>query len=285
MADETGLRGRSELTQRVISALILAALALGVAWYGGAPFILVWLLLAAAVAYEWQRMIGSPAPLWSSVVPMAFLGIAGWAPAMNGPGAAWMSIGAAGLAMTAAALLAGAGRRGWAVGGVFYAGALFLATILLRGLPGSAGTVDGFIVILFLYSAVWATDIGAYFAGRRFGGPKFAPRISPKKTWSGVAGGLVAGMLAAVLLLAVAGVSVRLWHGLIALTLGVAVVLGDLFESWLKRRFGVKDAGALIPGHGGFMDRLDGYVFAAVVAAVVGIARGGWDNAAGGLLR
>ena len=230
MAGE-GLRSQSELTQRVISAAVMAVAAIAIAWYGSWPFALVWCALAVAVAYEWWRIV------------------------------------------------CGAASAGWLATGAIYAVLLALCTILVRG----QGTL-GFVAILYMFAVVWMTDIGAYFAGRTFGGPKFAPTISPKKTWSGVIGGLIAGTLCSLAVLKGAGLAIAPANIILSLVLGITVVFGDLFESFLKRRFGVKDAGSLIPGHGGFLDRLDGFVAAIIVAALVGLARGGWSNVPGGLL-
>lgn len=227
-----GLRGKSELTQRAVSASVMAVAAIAIAWYGSWPFALVWCALAAAVAYEWLRIVRL-----------------------------------------------GSGSMAWLAIGVVYAALLALCTILVRG----QGTL-GFVAILYMFAVVWMTDIGAYFAGRTFGGPKFAPAISPKKTWSGVIGGLLAGTACSLAVLKVAGVPIAPAHVVLSLVLGIAVVFGDLFESFLKRRFGVKDAGSLIPGHGGFLDRLDGFIAAIIVAALVGVLRGGWANVPGGLL-
>jgi phosphatidate cytidylyltransferase len=171
------------------------------------------------------------------------------------------------------------GYIGWGLGGVAYASALYYSVLVLRQDP-----IYGLHAILFLFAIVWGADVGAYFAGRAIGGPKLAPRISPKKTWSGFCGGLLTAALAGSALLAVMGVSLSGWHLLVGLVLAVASVAGDLFESAFKRHFGVKDSGTLIPGHGGFLDRLDGFVIAAVLAAIIGIARGGASRAAAGLL-
>lgn len=282
MSEGQGLRTKSELTQRVISASVLAAAAIGVAWYGGPLFALVWIALAAAVAFEWFTVVGVQRAA-AMAVPLAVV-LAAAVAVMHYLGN-WASV----LPVSALVLLyagfvdfaGGSDHRGWAAGGVVYAALLGLCTVLVRGQWGW----DGFVAILFLFAVVWMTDIGAYFAGRRFGGPKFAPRISPKKTWSGVAGGMVAGVAVSVAVLALAGTRPGFSQFLIALILSISVVFGDLFESYIKRRFGVKDAGALIPGHGGFMDRLDGYIVAVVLAAMIGIWRGGWDSAASGLLR
>jgi phosphatidate cytidylyltransferase len=114
---------------------------------------------------------------------------------------------------------------------------------------------------------VWATDIGAYFAGRSFGGPKVAPKISPNKTWSGLIGGMVGALLLGGALCSYADLPLHL--ALASPALAVIAQAGDFFESWMKRRAGVKDSGALIPGHGGVLDRLDGVVTALPVAALL----------------
>jgi phosphatidate cytidylyltransferase len=171
------------------------------------------------------------------------------------------------------------GYIGWGLAGVLYAAALYYSVLVLR-----QDALYGLHAILFLFAVVWGADIGAYFAGRTLGGPKLAPRISPKKTWSGFGGGLITAALAGALVLKVMGVAPGGWHIALALVLAVGSVLGDLFESGFKRHFGVKDSGSLIPGHGGFLDRLDGFVIAAVLAAIIGLARGGTERAASALL-
>ena len=156
----------------------------------------------------------------------------------------------------------------WHVGGFFYAlvPALSLLWIRERGdIPG--GYVDGFSIVLWTFIVTWAADIGAFFVGRAFGGPKLAPTISPAKTISGMVGGIISATL-------LAGIWVmhrELHWGwlLLAPPFAFAAAMGDLFESALKRRAGVKDTGTLIPGHGGVLDRLDGLV---PVAALTGLA-------------
>jgi phosphatidate cytidylyltransferase len=133
----------------------------------------------------------------------------------------------------------------------------------------------GFIAIVWLFAVVWSEDTGAYFAGRFFGGPKLAPAISPGKTWSGAAGGTLAGILAGSVVILAAGIAWRPAHLVVAFLVVVAAQLGDLFESWIKRRFAVKDASNLVPGHGGLMDRLDGFIVAALVALFIGVLHGG----------
>jgi phosphatidate cytidylyltransferase len=170
-------------------------------------------------------------------------------------------------------------HRGWVAGGVPYAGAIGLAPIILR-----SDSEDGWVAMVFLFAIVWGTDIVAYFLGRMIGGPKLLPRVSPKKTWSGAISGLVAAVLAAVAVAKAAGLSGLSVIALVAAILSCAAQAGDLFESLVKRRFGAKDSSHLIPGHGGLMDRLDGFVFAAAIAALIGVLRGGVAAPARGLL-
>jgi phosphatidate cytidylyltransferase len=160
------------------------------------------------------------------------------------------------------------------------------AAILLAGLVYAAAAVlalgwlrsgaDGRLVLFFLLVVVWCSDIGAYMAGRLIGGPRLAPAISPGKTWSGSAGGLVAAVLGGVVVVAIGH---RTGQGTlaaipIAAVLGIVSQIGDLGESWLKRQFGVKDSGKLIPGHGGLLDRLDGLMAAALAASIWALAAG-----------
>jgi phosphatidate cytidylyltransferase len=151
-----------------------------------------------------------------------------------------------------------------------------VALIHLRG-DASAGLVN----VLFLFLTVWASDIGAYAAGRCFGGPKLAPSVSPNKTWSGAAGGLVSaiavGLAAAYAMSSAAGTLPPPATGrvlLVAGAIGLLAQAGDFFESWIKRRFKVKDSSSLIPGHGGLLDRLDGVLAAAPAASLLGVLLG-----------
>ena len=136
----------------------------------------------------------------------------------------------------------------------------------------------------FSFATVWTTDIFAYFCGRAIGGPLLWPRISPKKTWSGAIGGLIGGVAAGVAVAYASGVGRLGIVGVMGLLLSVLAQAGDLFESAVKRRFGAKDASRLIPGHGGLMDRLDGFLVAAVAALLIGLLRAGTAAPARGLL-
>jgi phosphatidate cytidylyltransferase len=169
-------------------------------------------------------------------------------------------------------------QRNWSALGFIYAAVAEIASVLLRLDP-----VKGFAALVFVLVIVWVTDSGGYFAGRGIGGPKLWPRVSPKKTWAGAAGGFVAS-------LAVAGAFAALDLGkagpllMISGVLSVVSQLGDLFESAVKRRFGVKDSSQIIPGHGGLLDRLDGFVAAVAMAALFGFLRGGADGVGRGLM-
>ncbi len=166
----------------------------------------------------------------------------------------------------------------WILAGLGYAATLWLAPVLLRADPGL-----GFHAIILLFAIVWTTDIVGYFAGRAFGGPKLLPAISPKKTWSGAIAGTLGAVLAGVLVASFTGLPGNA-IAMLALLLSIMAQLGDLFESWVKRQFGAKDASQVIPGHGGMMDRLDGFWAATLIGSLLGAARGGLDHAASGLL-
>jgi len=165
----------------------------------------------------------------------------------------------------------------WIVAGIAYACILWLAPMLLR-----ADQAGGFKALLLLFVIVWTTDVLGYFVGRTIGGPKLCAAISPKKTWSGAIAGAVGATLVVLLLGSYFGS--RNAIALMALLLSVVAQLGDLLESWVKRQFGAKDASHLIPGHGGVMDRLDGFWAAALIGCLIGTLRGGLNHAATGLL-
>ena len=154
----------------------------------------------------------------------------------------------------------------WPAAGVAYAGLSAVSLAAVR-----SDDQAGLVATLFLFAVAWATDILAYFTGRRFGGPRLAPSISPGKTWSGAIGGTICGVAAGLAVAAFAGASAGIGAMLlVALVLSVVSQAGDLFESSLKRRFSVKDSSQLIPGHGGVMDRVDGLVAAALAMLIVG---------------
>ena len=167
----------------------------------------------------------------------------------------------------------------WMLAGLVYADILLLGPVALR-----RDAEFGFAAILFLFAVVWTTDIAAYFTGRALGGPKLWPAVSPKKTWSGAIGGMVGAVAAGLLVLWLMGLAVGPMLVLVAAVLSAISQAGDLLESSIKRHFGAKDASHLIPGHGGLMDRLDGFLTAVLAAVMVGLLRGGLDGPARGLI-
>ena len=266
----------AELALRVGSALVLAPLAIAVAYVGGWPFAVFWGLAALGVLWEWTSLVAG-----SERRPVLMAGAASLALAMVLTEISHLLVALTVLAMSALAVaaLASPDRRMWIIAGIPYAGLLVLAPVVLR----SDGE-HGFLAIILLFAIVWTTDVLAYFAGRALGGPKLMPRVSPKKTWSGALVGTAAAILAALAIAKTAGLSGLLPIALIAALLSVVAQAGDLFESALKRRFGTKDSSRLIPGHGGLMDRLDGFVAAAALAALIGLLRGGFETPGRGLL-
>lgn len=263
------LRQMSNLQLRILSALVLAAGALALTWVGGLPFRLLSAAIAAAIFYEWCAMARAPANGWHQTVPAALLAVV-LVCLLAGLAAAPVLI----LLALSVAIVAAMGRMsgqgaGMAVG-LAYAGFSGVSLAFLRD-----GDRSGLLAILFLFATVWMTDILAYFVGRAIGGPKLAPAISPGKTWSGALGGAIGGVLGGLALGALAGSGTLFALAGVALLLSVVSQIGDLFESAVKRRRGVKDSGRLIPGHGGVMDRVDGLVAASFALYVIGWVFGG----------
>lgn len=264
----------SNLMLRILAALVLVPIALAAAYAGGWFWLVLVCLGACGLFVEWQMLIGAAkySLLGGGALLLIFSAVA-----VNSH-----DLGAAVICVVAAALVsaafATAGTRLWAPLGAIYAGSALVASLLLR-----QDRDLGFEALAFVFMIVWGTDILGYFAGRGIGGPKLWVRVSPNKTWAGAIAGLL-GSLA----LAVAFASIMRHHmlplALLALVLSAISQLGDLFESAVKRAFGVKDSSHLIPGHGGLLDRLDGFVAAIVAAALIGAVRSGTDAAGAGLL-
>jgi phosphatidate cytidylyltransferase len=167
----------------------------------------------------------------------------------------------------------------WIAVGIVYAGLMLLVPVSLR-----ADRDYGMAAIMFLFAIVWTTDVFAYFAGHAIGGPRLCPAISPKKTWSGALAGAIGAIIAGTGTMLIFGSSNWMAIAFMALFLSVTAQCGDLLESAIKRQFSAKDASHLIPGHGGVMDRVDSFWAAALAALLVGLARGGFDSPAQGLL-
>jgi phosphatidate cytidylyltransferase len=267
----------SNLALRILSAGVLAPLAIFTAYRGGWAFVVFWSVAAIAVLWEWTTMVvGASQRLMFSSCGAA-IAIAGFVAGLGRPVVAILMVGLGGLA---AAIFAPDERRVWVTAGIGYAGALLLAPVFLR-----ADDMFGFAVIVLLFAIVWTTDVPAYFAGRALGGPKLLPVVSPKKTWSGAIVGVIGAMLVALFVARLFGSFDTMTIIITAFVLSVVSQCGDLLESWVKRKFGAKDSSRLIPGHGGVMDRLDGFWAAAIVACIIGLARGGFDEPARGLLQ
>jgi phosphatidate cytidylyltransferase len=274
----------NNLVLRVASAAVLGPLVLVLAYVGGWLFFLLCAAAGAGILWEWTGLVADGADARILIPGFAALLFALALTGVGEPGAAaaMIFIGAA----LAAGVMAAWPRRFparnplvWGSCGIVYAGVAFLGPALMR-----RDGAWGFVGVLFVALTVWATDIFAYVVGRIVGGPLLWPRISPNKTWAGAVGGVVGGVAAGTSVAYASGVDKLVAVGVVALLLSVLTQAGDLFESAVKRRFGAKDAGSLIPGHGGLMDRLDGFLVAALVALLIGILRQGPDSPAQGLL-
>jgi phosphatidate cytidylyltransferase len=255
---------------------VLVPLAVGTAYLGGWLFAVFWGLAAMGVLWEWTSLVARSDHRTVLMTGGASLALAVTLVATGHLLAAVIVLAISALGV---ASLAPAKWRTWIAAGVPYAGALGVAPIVLR-----SDNEDGFLAVIFLFAVVWTTDIVAYFTGRAAGGPKLMPQVSPKKTWSGAIGGTLAAVLVAFAFAKVTALTGLFAIAMLALILSICAQAGDLFESFLKRRFGAKDSGHLIPGHGGLMDRLDGFVTAGVVAALIGLLRGGFEAPGRGLL-
>lgn len=260
--------GSHNLAMRVVAALVLAPLTIAMAYAGGLFWTALVTLVAIGLFLEWLTVVSAARAIRVTVSGSVAFVIAGWYLAA---GQINVSLAALAVGLAAIALLSPE-RRGWSAAGFLYAAAALVASVLVRLDPDA-----GLIALIFVLLVVWVTDIGGYFAGHGIGGPKLWPRVSPKKTWAGALGGF-AGSLVVAAGFATFGFGKPLPLLLLAAILSVASQLGDLFESAVKRRFGVKDSSHIIPGHGGLLDRLDGFVAAIVLAALFGFLRGGIDG-------
>lgn len=262
---------RSNLAARALSATILIPAVLAAVWYGGGPFLLMVAIATGLMAVEWSKMSAPDAPaevavtITVAVLASVFAAYIGWYRS------AWLLMVGGGV-VAAIASRHRTERAADAGYGVFYIAPACITLVWLRntaseGFSWEPGT--GVSWTLMLFAVTWAADIGAYAVGNLLRGPKLWPRISPNKTWSGFVGGLVIASLAAVGMSAALEAIELTWGAavLVGLIGGLATMAGDLWESVLKRRFGVKDSGDLIPGHGGLLDRVDGLMFASIAVA------------------
>lgn len=253
-------RRPTEVVRRLLSAAVLAAVAVLITQLGGMWFALPALVLTGVLLHEWHRLSATPGYLFSAAAVVA----------------AWIAIAwQENLVMALYALAVGMvgvafyllvkrheARMPWAISGMAYVGIPMVALVWMRNADGSS------LVLLWMFLVIWASDSAAFVVGRIIGGPLLYPSVSPAKTWAGAIGGLLASVATG------AGTAAMIQQTLtVALVLSVVVCIaaqsGDLLQSALKRRWRVKDAGSLIPGHGGLMDRLDSLVLAAPVFAMV----------------
>jgi phosphatidate cytidylyltransferase len=257
-----------DLRPRILTALAMvavAALPLGAGGWAATLFISV---VAAAMGWEFRRIVASDAPV---VDHAAFAALFGLAALLAGSGAAPAGVAALGIGILGfSARDAATGRRWfWAPAGGATAGLAAAAFSALRAEPA-----DGLNLALWVAVIVAATDTGAYFAGRLIGGPKLWPRVSPKKTWAGLGGGVALATLAGLVFSALTTGTLVEQVAPISALAAIVAQGGDLAESALKRRFDVKDSSGLLPGHGGVLDRLDGFCAVSLVAAAVTFSRG-----------
>ena len=240
----------------------LAALTVAAA-FGGAPYIALFAALAAgAAAREWHRMLGErvfgPTFYITSFAVGAALAVQVVWPFTY---AAWFVLAAGGAVAAAHAVLRGE-HPAWHGAGALYLGIAMLSLLLLRGSPQGAWVIVGMFV------AIWATDTGALIIGNLVGGPRLWPALSPNKTWAGTLGGIACAAIFSSLYVAILHGQPVL-AGLLGAGIGAVAVIGDLFESWTKRKFQRKDSGGLIPGHGGVLDRIDSTLFVAPLLALL----------------
>ncbi len=257
----------SPLGLRIVSALVLGPLVLAMVWLSGAFLAVLMLAAVALMGWEWARLVGrggfGPTGLAVIVAMEAAVGAL-----TLGEGRMACGLAAAGAVVVGALARMARGEAAWAAGGTLWISLAALSFLWLAQMPGG-----GRETAFWLLSLVWANDIAGYAIGRAVGGPKLAPRWSPKKTWAGFFGGVIS-----------AGLVGLLWSGvvwqqsttlpIVSALLAMAAQLGDLAESLAKRHFGVKDSSGLIPGHGGLLDRVDGLMAAAMVAGAVSLATG-----------
>jgi phosphatidate cytidylyltransferase len=260
-----------QLAVRLLSAAALAIIAVGGAILGDWWAAAVVGLVTATIHQEWTWITEEsrqPAIYYTAGLIVAIVYIAAGLPQTG--------LVLAGIAVATAAVSSGSAFR---PAGVAYAATFAVSVLLIRYSPDW-----GLAAIVIVLVVVWGTDIFAFFAGRLIGGRRLWPIVSPNKTWSGAIGGIFGGTL----LGAVAAIAMQ-----VPLTIGLVIFLaalsiaaegGDLLESWVKRQFGQKDSGWLVPGHGGFMDRVDGLIIAAGLALLVGWFRGGPDAIAAGIV-
>jgi phosphatidate cytidylyltransferase len=267
----------ADLGLRSASAIVLMPVVLYAVWQGGIWFQMLMAVLAVLIAQEWANIVhGGSSRLFAL---LALAGLSGvFVTQAQGLDAACAVILVIWL-ITVLAWLKNAGTGSiWSLLGAFYVGLPMIAFVLMRN-----DGVLGVWAVLWCFVIVWAADIAAYFAGRMIGGPKLAPLLSPKKTWAGLGGAVVgAGASSALFAWSLGFNALNL--AVLAGFLALVEQAGDICESAMKRRYGVKDSGNFIPGHGGVLDRVDGLLAVVLIATIIGFAHRAAQPAVG-LLR
>lgn len=243
--------------------------ALWAVWMGGWAFTILIAIAAAIMCWEWHGMVVKGFPLAGKVAAIGCFVASLLAVDMPLQAAALVI----GIAAASAALAPQHSERlrEWTGAGALYAGLPAVALVWLRGDPEL-----GRITIAWLFFIVWATDTGAYAFGRLIGGPKLMPAVSPKKTWAGLIGGMLCSALVGWGVAVWAELPGIVWVAIGSALLAIVAQAGDLTESWVKRKFGVKDSSNIIPGHGGVLDRVDGLLTVAVAVALMTWSSGAW---------
>jgi phosphatidate cytidylyltransferase len=254
-----------ELQLRVVSGLAVAAVALLAVYLGSIPFAILVFFIAAVMSWEWGGIVRGNGADMAAFIHIAAIAAAALLSNLSMAVLALLPLAKG--AITIAMLFFGAPQARLSSLGVLYTGLPVVALGWLR-----ADKDFGFRAVILILICVAITDTAAYFSGRLIGGPKLWPAVSPNKTWAGLIGGVSAAAIAAALFSRLVPEASAAWLAGLGLLLGLVAQGGDLAESALKRRFGRKDASDLIPGHGGFMDRMDGIVTASVAAALIALA-------------
>lgn len=267
-----------DLGIRTLSAAVLIPAVLADVWVGGIWFHLFVALIGILMALEWVTIVHRGSPVQFALHAAGAM-CGALLPLDVGLKGGLIAIAVIAVLSAAIAAREEPGGPKWRYLGVVYVSVPPIALVMLREDPAF-----GIAAIVLVMLMVWAADTFAYFSGRIIGGPKLAPRISPKKTWAGLLGAMAGSALAALAVAYALGLPAVLVLVIIAAVLAVVEQGGDLFKSSMKRHYGVKDSGQLIPGHGGVIDRVDGLVAVATAAALIGAFRAGVEHAGAGLL-
>ncbi len=262
-SSSTSSKGNSELKTRILSAMVLAPVAIALAYFNFATFLILITIFIVALSWEWGRMTRSNG--WDHITfltimtALTMMGAIVW----KDLSLIWGVLSLGGLAIYFLTVK----KKLWALAGVVYIALPASALVWLRADPEY-----GFAAIVFVLFVVWTTDSASYFVGRLIGGVKFAPTLSPNKTWSGFLGGvLAAAMMGGIFSLWLDSAPKTL--AIVAFMIAISSQYGDLLESSIKRHYGIKDSSQLIPGHGGAFDRLDGLLMAVLMAGLIAFFR------------